>query len=192
MKSGETADGRDEALGLALREAAGRAAASGDVDFEAVYAAAERPGPGAARRGSPWRSRSPILSRVSVRRLALALPLAAAACLAIVAGLGEAARSRGFRDEIAFLSRRVVGPDMAAALPGPGGLPMTEALYRVPGGGVAGATGGPAGDADAAAAAGAAPTELSLFVEGLWREGPAAGGASGEAAEEAGAEAPSF
>ncbi len=181
MKSGDSADRRDEALGRALREAADLAASGGEADFEAVYAAAELRGPvgrrgsAAARSGSIGSPAAPTPPRVAGRRLALALPLAAAVGLAIVAGMGEAARSRGFRDEIAFLSRRVVGPGMAASHSGPGGWMATEALYRVP----AGEAGGAAGMAGALGAAGT-PTELGLFVEGLWRQGPAAWGGFGE------------
>ena len=191
MKSGDNADRRDEVLGRALREAADLGATGGEVDFEAVYTAAGWRDSAAEGRGlAGSRGAAPRLgfvgssraaprsglvggSRALGRRLALALPLAAAASLAVGLGLGQAARSRGFRAEIALLSRRVVGPE---------GWTATEALYRVPGGLAAGA-----GLADDAAAAswrygGSAgePTELGLFVEGLWSQGPAAWGSFGE------------
>ena len=185
MKSGETADRRDEALGQALRDAAELAATGGEVDFEAVYAAAGRrglvgargaalrPGLVGSRRAAP-RSGSAGRSRALGRRLAL--PLAAAAALALGLGLGEAARSRDFRAEIALLSRRVVGPE---------GWTATEALYRLPGGLADGAHGADSVDAAAAetwqvGGPAGAPTELGLFVEGRWRQGPAAWGGFGE------------
>jgi len=90
---------RDELLGAALRDAAGLLAAEPrEPDFAALYARAEL-----------RELEGELTLRARRRFLALALPLAGAASLALVVGAAGLGRREALRDEIAALSSWALG-----------------------------------------------------------------------------------